>query len=185
MSPTLYFSIILALSSFLNDEMNSLQEDFKDYKKIKTISDCANILFIFNPLFKDAMEFEFQNHYIEHNADEYRERYETEELDGIIYCNWAVSKKINDDNFLDIVVSIELPEYHNELCKFICSENERYCFSKIFGYPNGIDGRLDDGREYGVYCNLNLYKDYLEGWYENTKNDSIIVFPWTRCLNRK
>ena len=24
------------------------------------------------------MEFEFRNHYIEHNADEYRERYETE-----------------------------------------------------------------------------------------------------------
>ena len=64
--------------TFLNDEMNFLQEDFKDYKKIKTISDCANILFIFNPLFKDVMEFEFRNHYIEHNADEYRERYETE-----------------------------------------------------------------------------------------------------------
>jgi len=64
--------------TFLNDEMNLLQEDFKDYKKIKTISDCANILFIFNPLFKEVMEFEFQNHYIEHNADEYRERYETE-----------------------------------------------------------------------------------------------------------
>ena len=107
------------------------------------------------------------------------------ELDGIIYCNWTVSKKINNDNFLDIVVSIELPEYHNELCKFICSENEEYCFSTIFGYPNGIDGRLDDGREYGVYCNLNLYKDYMEDWYENTKNDFIIVFPWTRCLNQK
>ena len=64
--------------TFLNDEMNSLQEDFKDYKKIKTISDCANILFIFNPLFKDVMEFEFRNRYIEHNADEYRERNETE-----------------------------------------------------------------------------------------------------------
>lgn len=107
------------------------------------------------------------------------------ELDGIIYCNWTVSKKINNDNFLDIVVSIELPEYHNELCKYICSENEEYCFSTIFGYPNGIDGRLDDGREYGVYCNLNLYKDYMEDWYENTKNDFIIVFPWTRCLNQK
>ena len=147
------------------------------------------------------MNYRFNHHYLGINSSKSNKKilktldtlsliyseygYVDEELDGIIYCNWTVSKKINDDNFLDIVVSIELPEYHNELCKFICSENEEYCFSTIFGYPNGIDGRLDDGREYGVYCNLNLYKDYLEGWYENTKNDSIIVFPWTRCLNRK
>lgn len=61
--------------TFLNDEMNLLKENFKDFKKIETIADCANLLFIFNPLFKDVMEFEFKNFYIEHDAEKYKKRY--------------------------------------------------------------------------------------------------------------
>ena len=61
--------------TFLNDEMNLLKEKFKDFKKIETIADCANLLFIFNPLFKDVMEFEFKNFYIEHDAEKYKKRY--------------------------------------------------------------------------------------------------------------
>jgi hypothetical protein len=61
--------------TFLNDEMNLLKEKFKDFKKIETITDCANLLFIFNPLFKDVMEFEFKNYYVEHDDEKYKKRY--------------------------------------------------------------------------------------------------------------
>lgn len=90
-------------------------------------------------------------------------------------CNWTVSKNINADNFLDIKVSIELPEYHNELCKVLCSETMGYSICSIFGSLNCIDGRMDDGSDYGVYCNLNLQKEDRED----------VRFPWTRCLNQK
>ena len=61
--------------TFLNDEMNAIKEKFEDFKKIETIADCANLLFIFNPLFKDVIEFKFKNYYVEHDAEEYKKRY--------------------------------------------------------------------------------------------------------------
>lgn len=50
--------------SFLNDEMNFLKEEFKEHIKIKSIKDCINLIFIFNPMFKEVVEAEFENHYI-------------------------------------------------------------------------------------------------------------------------
>jgi hypothetical protein len=62
--------------TFLNDEMNLIKEKFKDFKKIETITDCANLLFIFNPLFKDVIEFEFKKYYVRNIAreNEYRHK---------------------------------------------------------------------------------------------------------------
>lgn len=81
--------------TFLNDEMNLLKEKFKDFKKIETIADCANLLFIFNPLFKDVMEFEFKNFYIEHDAKEYKQRYEIE-IEKIKKQRREIKKKFED-----------------------------------------------------------------------------------------
>ena len=81
--------------TFLNDEMNLLKEKFKDFKKIETITDCANLLFIFNPLFKDVMEFEFKNYYVEHDAKEYKQRYETE-IEKIKKQRREIKKKFED-----------------------------------------------------------------------------------------
>lgn len=50
--------------SFLNDEMNFLKEEFKEHIKIKSIKDCINLIFIFNPMFREVVEAEFENHYI-------------------------------------------------------------------------------------------------------------------------
>ena len=56
--------------SFLNDEMNSLKEEFKEHIKIKSIKDCINLIFIFNPMFREVIEAEFENYYI-FNAREF------------------------------------------------------------------------------------------------------------------
>lgn len=105
----------------------------------------------------------------------------TEDDFNIIYCQWKVKKKFNDNGYLDIEVSIQLPEYHNEFCKVLCSNDARYNIEFIFGHCNCIDGRMDDGKNYGVYCNLNFDKDYLEleGYEHNEDNDDI-QFPWNR-----
>ena len=50
--------------SFLNDEMNFLKEEFKEHIKIKSIKDCINLIFIFNPMFREVIEAEFENYYI-------------------------------------------------------------------------------------------------------------------------
>lgn len=49
---------------FLNNEMNFLKEEFKGYIKIKSIKDCINFIFIFNPKFREVIEAEFENFYI-------------------------------------------------------------------------------------------------------------------------
>lgn len=82
--------------TFLNDEMNLIKEKFKDFKKIETITDCANLLFIFNPLFKDVMEFEFKNFYVEHDAKEYKQRYETE-IEKIKKQRREIKKKFENE----------------------------------------------------------------------------------------
>ena len=56
--------------SFLNDEMNFLKEEFKEHIKIKSIKDCINLIFIFNPFFREVVEAELENHYI-FNAREF------------------------------------------------------------------------------------------------------------------
>ena len=48
---------------FMNDEMNNVKEEFKYYKQINSISDCANLLFIFNPKFRDIYEESFARQY--------------------------------------------------------------------------------------------------------------------------
>ena len=48
---------------FMNDEMNNIKEEFKHYKQINSISDCANLLFISNPKFRDIYEESFARHY--------------------------------------------------------------------------------------------------------------------------
>ena len=50
--------------SFLNDEMNFLKEEFKEHIKIKSIKDCINLIFIFNAMFREVIEAEFENYYI-------------------------------------------------------------------------------------------------------------------------
>ena len=58
--------------SFLNDEMNFLKEEFKEHIKIKSIKDCINLIFIFNPFFREVVEAELENHYI-FNARKFEE----------------------------------------------------------------------------------------------------------------
>ena len=62
-----YIDIIKSINNFdkfLIDEMNDIKELFKNYKEINSISDCANLLFIFNPLFREKYEEDFQKSYI-------------------------------------------------------------------------------------------------------------------------
>lgn len=96
------------------------------------------------------------------------------EFDGINLCNWTVQKKFNEKGYLDIEVSIDLPKFHNEVCREICCKKGDYAIDEMFGYMNGVDGGTDDGRTYGIYCNLNFDKDYI------VKNDDEIQFPWNR-----
>ena len=106
-----------------------------------------------------------------------------EDFDGILYCEWKVEKKFNKSGYLDILVSIQLPKYHNEICKILCSKTEGFNIYGLFGYCNGIDGRTDDGQTYGVYSNLNFEKDYiLRNYqiYEIEEGDDEVQFPWTR-----
>lgn len=106
-----------------------------------------------------------------------------EDFDGILYCEWTVEKRFNKSGYLDILVSIQLPEYHNEICKILCSKTEGFNIYGLFGYCNGVDGRTDDGQTYGVYSNLNFEKDYiLRNYqiYEIEEGDDEVQFPWTR-----
>ena len=96
------------------------------------------------------------------------------EFDGINLCNWTVQKKFNEKGYLDIEVSIDLPKFHNEVCREISCKKGDYAIDEMFGYMNGVDGGTDDGRTYGIYCNLNFDKDYI------VKNDDEIQFPWNR-----
>ena len=107
------------------------------------------------------------------------EYYDAEDFNGIIYCKWKVEKKINNDGYLDIEVSIQLPDYHNEICKILCTKDYEYAIANLFGHCNCIDGRMDDLSTYGVYCNLNFEKDYLEPNQFDENNDDI-QFPWNR-----
>lgn len=62
-----YIDIVKSINnfdSFLNEELENIKREFKDYKQINTISDCANLLFIFNPKFREIYEERFQKIYL-------------------------------------------------------------------------------------------------------------------------
>lgn len=62
-----YIEIVKSINnfdSFLNEELENLKREFKDYKQINTISDCANLVFIFNPKFREIYEERFQKIYL-------------------------------------------------------------------------------------------------------------------------
>ena len=48
---------------FIKDEMDFLKGEFKDYKKISSIQDCDNLLFFFNPIFREIWEDELNSTY--------------------------------------------------------------------------------------------------------------------------
>lgn len=48
---------------FITDEMELLKDEFKDYKKISSIQDCDNLLFFFNPIFREIWEDELNSTY--------------------------------------------------------------------------------------------------------------------------
>ena len=66
--------------SFLNDEMNRLKDDFKGFKPINNTYDCANLLFIYNPLFKEVMDHAFEQYYLPTRATTEQDIFDYEEF---------------------------------------------------------------------------------------------------------
>lgn len=64
------FRSINNFESFLCEDMNRLKNDFKGLKSINYARDCANLLFIYNPLFREVMDYAFEQYYY-HDADEW------------------------------------------------------------------------------------------------------------------
>ena len=95
-------------------------------------------------------------------------------FDGINLCNWTVQKKFNEKGYLDIEVSINLPKFHNEVCREICCKKGGYGIDNMFGYMNGVDGRRDDSQDEGVYCSIDL-----DGIYGSSHKIEV-EFPWNR-----
>jgi hypothetical protein len=95
-------------------------------------------------------------------------------FDGINLCNWTVQKKFNENGYLDVEVSIDLPKFHNEVCRDLCCKEANYGIDYMFGYVNGVDGRRDDGKDYGVYTSIDL-----DGIY-GSSHEIEVEFPWNR-----
>lgn len=57
------FKSIKNFDQFLNDEMIRLKDEFKGFKSINSIYDCINLIFIFNPLFKEVIENMYKEYY--------------------------------------------------------------------------------------------------------------------------
>ena len=87
------------------------------------------------------------------------------DFDGINLCNWTVQKKFNEKGYLDIEVSIDLPKFHNEVCRELCCKEHGY----------GIDGMFGN-IAYGVYSAIDLSGTY--GCSE--KFEVEVEFPWNR-----
>lgn len=57
------FKSIKNFDQFLDDEMIRLKDEFKGFKSINSIYDSINLIFIFNPLFKEVIESMYKEYY--------------------------------------------------------------------------------------------------------------------------
>ena len=70
------FKSINNFDSFLANDMDNLKDHFKNFKSIKSAFDCANLLFIYNPLFKEIMDYAFELYYFHAYTDAwYKKKY--------------------------------------------------------------------------------------------------------------
>jgi len=152
------FNSINNFESFLSDEMNRLKDDFKGFKSINNAYDCANLLFIYNPLFKDVIDKMFKLSYYGAYDDSILGAGADDEIDPITFKQLTevfgqTSFDFHNINNLDEIVESIMNEYLGE---FLEKDFKDYISNFPYKTFNG------NGKDF--------YKDWeweLDEWFGN------------------